>query len=450
MLPRPSHDRTPRLAAAALSLLLAGCDRGSSQPGAAGSATPAGSGAPVVTGAPAASAGGVTTAASAAGGEPAAPQGAGVTAFTPLGDVPECKAKTGELASYLQRHGLGLAGRSGDGTFAAVWLVELQNNLDAQIAFAGFDGEAKQVARARSIAATREAGVRIIETGGQWSVTWFGADGLTYAQPRWETLPPPEIQRLTAMGKEIGENVAIASTPGGSLVAASPFGPARDQLGVFLFAPADPALPSVKAVGVTHHAKQPRRPAVAADATGYFVAWSEDDGSIRASRFDLAGKEGDAHVLTPPAAGANAVGAAPEQDRLALIATEGAGALALWSEGETLVARALDAAARPSGAAWVVGKGRWRAVAPHGKGALVAWIGNDGKVDGQLLLARLSADGAPAEKGLRISDGAIAVKDPPAVAVAGARVGVAWTEPLSTGVSTKRALLRMLDAACIP
>ena len=420
----------PRLAAAALSLLLAACDRGSSQPAVAGS------------GAPAASAGG--SASAVPGGEQAAPRGAGVAAFTPLAEVAACKAKTGELASYLQRSGIGLAGRAGDGTFAAVWLVELQNNPDAQIAFAGFDGEARQVARARSIASTREEGLRILESGGQWAVTWVGAEGLTYAQPRWETGLPSGIQRLAAVGKEISENVAISASPGGSLVAAAPFGPARDQLGVFLFAPSNPSMPAVKAVGVTHHAKLPRHPAVAADAGGYFIGWAEEDGSLHASRFDLTGKEGDAHRIAPAAA------AVPERDRLALIATEGAGALAVWSEGETLIARALDATARPSAASWIIGKGRGWAIAPSGKGALVVWLGNDGKADGQVLLARLSADGAPSEKALRVSDGAIAVKDPPAIAVAGGRVGVAWTEVMSAGVSTKRAVLRALDVTCVP
>jgi hypothetical protein len=258
---------------------------------------------------------------------------------------------------------------------------------------------------------------------------------------------PPDIQRLTAVAKEVSENAAIAASPGGSLVAVAPFGTAQDQMGLFLFAPTDAALPAVKAIGVTHHAKRPRRPAVAADAGGYFVAWNEDDGSIKASRFDLTGKEGDAYVIAPPT-GATPLPAARE--RLALIAMEGAGALAVWSEGDTMVAQALDGSARARAAPYVIRKGAAQVLVPSGKGAFVAWIGNDGKVDGQILLARLSADGAPSAQGLRISDGLMAVKDPPAVAVAGERLGVAWTEPVTAGVSTKRAVLRVLDAACVP
>ena len=184
-------------------------------------------------------------------------------------------------------------------------------------------------------------------TRGAWAVTWFDAEGLTHARPRWEATPPPEIQHLTTVGKEASDNVAIASTTSGALVAAAPFGPQRDQLGVFLFAPTDSSQPSVKAVGVTHYAKQARRPAVAADATGYYLAWHEEDGSIHASRFDANGKEGDAHVLAPEG---------PKRERVALAVTNG-GALALWAEGETLIARGLDASAKPAGPAWVVGKG---------------------------------------------------------------------------------------------
>ncbi|EYF03696.1 hypothetical protein [Chondromyces apiculatus] len=371
--------------------------------------------------------------------ERSTPQGDGVAEFKASGEIATCKGKTADLASYLQRQGLGLTGRNSDGALAAVWLVELQNNPDAHIAFAGFDGDARQVARARSIGSTRKEGLNVFDTGGAWTVTWFDAEGLAYARPRWET-SPPGIQHLANVGKEAGENVALAPTPKGALVAAAPFGSERTQLGVFLFAPTDPAEPNVRAIGVTHHTKQPRRPAIAADASGYFVAWHEEDGSIQVSRFDASGKEGEAHEIAPEG---------PRRERVALVATP-TGALALWAEGETLMSRALDASAKPTATTWVVGKGKWGTAASAEPGALVAWVGNDGKADGRLLLTRLGQDGAPSAQGVRVSDGINPVKDPPAIAVAGARVGLAWTEIMGPSVSTKRALLRLLDAACIP
>ncbi|WP_050432882.1 hypothetical protein [Chondromyces crocatus] len=373
--------------------------------------------------------------------EPVTPRGDGVTEFKPTSEVAACKVKSTDLASYLQRQGLGLTGRTaGGGIFAAVWLVELQNNPDAHIAFAGFDGDARQVARARSIGSTRQGGLNVFDTSGAWTVTWFDGEGLAYARPRWEVSPLPEIQHLAAVGKEAGESVALAAAPEGGLVAAAPFGPERDQLGVFRFAPTEPGEPSVRAVSVTHHAKQARRPAIAADAGGYFVGWHEENGSMRVSRFDLAGKEGEAQELAAEG---------PRRDRLVLVPTS-AGAIALWSEGETLLARGLDTAAKPASTTWVVGKGKWGAATPIDGGILVSWVGHDGKSDGQVLLARLGQDGAPSASGLRVTDGVNAVKDPPVVAASGPRVAVAWTEIMSPAVSTKRAVLRIADVACVP
>ncbi|WP_437804960.1 hypothetical protein [Sorangium sp. So ce1078] len=381
------------------------------------------------------------------------PRGTGVQEFVPLGTLAACKVKSGDIATYILREGMGVAGRA-DGSFGAVWLVDLKGG-DAQIAFAGFDSDARQIARARAISITREAGLRIFSSGDAWAVTWFDAEGLAYARPRWETNPPAEILRVGAIGRDVSEHVALAPAPGGALVAAAPFGAERNQLGVFQFAPVDPAQPQLKAVGVTRHTKKPRWPAVAADASGgYLVAWhDEDDGSIRASRFDAAGREGNAHVVARPEGSDRSAAATQEtpdrERRLGLVAT-GGGALLAWNEGSTLIARALDADAQPRGAPWVLGRGKWRAIAPSGDGALVAWVGHDGKAEGQALLVKLAADGAPSARGIRVSDGVYPVKDPPSLAFAGERVGVAWTETMSPGVSTKRAVLRVLERACIP
>ncbi|WP_437825162.1 hypothetical protein [Sorangium sp. So ce1153] len=440
----------------ALSLLVffgISCDRSASRSGGAATAAP-GSSEPKAHAEVPASSVPAEPAAATAPAELEPPRGTGVQEFVPLSTLAACKAKSGDIATYILREGMGIAGRA-DGSFGAVWLVDLKGG-DAQIAFAGFDSDARQIARARAISITREPGLRIFSTGDAWTVTWFDAEGLAYARPRWETNPPAEILRVGAIGKDVSEHVALAPAPGGALVAAAPFGAERNQLGVFQFAPVDPAQPQLKAVGVTRHTKKPRWPAVAADASGgYLVAWhDEDDGSIRASRFDASGREGNAHLVARPQSGdrsAVATQEAPDKDRrLGLVATGSAGALLLWNEGTTLIARALDAEARPRGAPWVIGKGKWRAVAPSGDGALVAWVGHDGKAEGQPLLVKLAADGAPSARGLRVSDGVNPVKDSPSLAVAGERVGVAWTEVMSPGVSTKRAVLRVLERACIP
>ncbi|WP_438021277.1 hypothetical protein WMF18_20350 [Sorangium sp. So ce315] len=429
------------------------CDRSASRSG--GAATAASGSSEPTTQPPAASAPDEPAAATAPA-ELEPPRGAGVQEFVPLTTLADCKVKSGDIATYILREGMGVAGRS-DGTFGAVWLVDLKGG-DAQIAFAGFDTEARQIARARAISNTRDAGLRIFSAGEAWAVTLFDAEGLAYARPRWETNPPTEILRVGAIGRDVSEHVALAPAPGGALVAAAPFGAERDKLGVFQFGPVDPAQPQLKAVGVTRHTRKPRWPAVAADASGgYLVAWyEEEDGSIRASRFDASGREGGAHLVAKPqgsdrSAAATATQETPDRDpRLGLVATGGDGALLVWSEGSTLIGRALDAEARPRGAPWVIGKGKWRALAPGKDGALVAWVGHDGKAEGQALLVKVGADGAPSARGIRVSDGAYPVKDPPSVALAGERVGVAWTEAMSPGVSTKRAVLRVLDRSCIP
>ncbi|MGK3993394.1 hypothetical protein [Sorangium sp. So ce1024] len=430
------------------------CDRSASRSGGAATAASGSSSEPTVQAAASAASAPAEPVAATAPAELEPPRGDGVQEFVPLTTLADCKVKSGDIATYILREGMGVAGRS-DGTFGAVWLVDLKGG-DAQIAFAGFDTDARQIARARAISSTRDVGLRIFSAGEAWAVTWFDAEGLAYARPRWETNPPTEILRVGAIGRDVGDQVALAPAPGGALVAAAPFGAERNKLGVFQFGPIDPAQPQLKAVGVTRHTRKPRWPAVAADASGgYLVAWhEEEDGSIRASHFDASGREGGAHLVAKPQGSDRAAAATqetPDRDqRLGLVATGGAGALLVWSEGSTLIGRALDAEARPRGAPWVIGKGKWRALAPGVDGALVAWVGHDGKAEGQALLVKVGADGAPSARGIRVSDGARPVKDPPSVALAGERVGVAWTEAMSPGVSTKRAVLRVLDRSCIP
>lgn len=405
-----------------------------------------GSGAPAAPAAPAA-------------GDTLAP-GDGVARFDAVNAVPACADRTGEIATFLQRGDLSIAGR--EGAVAAAWLLQLPNKPAAQVAFAGFDAEGRQLARARGIGASRDYTPRVFATGDVWTVAWFDAEGLAHARPRWETQPAPDVAHLAALGKDVSEDVALARAPSGSLVVSAPFGADRAQLSLFLFAPLDAAEAPARALAVTKHAKQPRRPAVAAHAAGYFLAWMEDGGRIAASHFDEGGKETET-AATVVAAGE------PARDGLAVVATS-TGAIALWNEGGVVRARPLDPSARPSGPITTVGKGRWAQLlalpvatlaadadagaSAGGEGdsaaALVAWVGNDGKADDQLLVAGLDAGANPAAAGLRVSSGALPVKDPPSMAPMGSRLAFAWTEVMSVGVSSKRAVLRSIAADCVP
>ncbi len=442
--------RSPELATGArvaigslvLVVTLAGCGRkpdGGSGASPSGSASGSGSAATNASGAP------PTTSASAQQAPPPAPSepvGTGVGSFVAAAQTEACKAQSGDIATYLQRGEITAAGQ--EGAIAAAWLIKLAaNKPGAQLAFAGFALDAKQVARARGIGTANETAPRIFANGSGWTLVWFDADGLAYTKPRWETTPPLTIEHVGTVSGANAEDVALAATPAGSIVAVAPFIMDKAQLGLFQFAPADAAAPAVQALGATHHAHAPRRPAVAADANGYTVAWQEEDARIVVSRFDLTGKEIDeAFTLAeaPPAGARERVTLSPMSK----------GTMAVWIEGDKILARAIDPAARPGEKTWVVGRGRAPSLAPMGEGALVVFLGQEGGTADQVLAVKLGPDGAPAATGMRISDGTGAVKDAAAVTPAGPRLGFLWTEPMSNGVSTKRAILRTIESSCVP
>ncbi|UQA58762.1 hypothetical protein [Polyangium aurulentum] len=370
-----------------------------------------------------------------------APVGDGVGAFVAAAQTEACKAMTGDVASYLQRGEVTVAGR--EGAIAASWLIKMSaTKPGAQLAFAGFDLDAKQVARARGIGSSSEMTPRLFASGTGWTLVWFDAEGLAFTRPRWETQPAPVIEHLRAISGAAVDDVALDATPAGSLVAVAPFNVDKTQLGLFLFAPSDAAAPPVQALGATHHAKAPKRPAVAADAGGYTLAWEEENGRLAVSRFDLTGKELPDEPFTLAAGGTT-------REHLVLTRTE-KGAIAVWSEGDRILGRAMDASAKPADTTYVIGKGRSHALAPLGEGAVVTFLGQDGATPDQVLAVRLGADGAPSAKGMRVNNDVGPVKDAPAVAAAGARTAFLWTEPMAGGVATKRAVLRTVDSTCVP
>jgi hypothetical protein len=418
-----------------LGALLAGCKPDGGGSPSAGSSAASASAAP--TGAPT----GPATAGSAVAppANPEAPQGAGVEEIVAQSSVAECQPKEVELGSYLQRGEIAIAAR--DGAIATSWMVQLPNKPDAQIAFGGYDGQAKQVARVRGIGTSREHPPQVFSTGTEFTVTWFDSGGLAHTRPSWDMSAPQKLDHVGAF-KELAGNVGLAATPAGSLVAVAPFGVDQGQLSLFLFAPTDTTAPPLQALAVSRRAKKPSRPSVAADATGYTVAWLEEDASLFVARFDLEGKEAEGAKLIAPGG--------TDRKAVSLVAA-GQGTLAIWSEGDTVVARPLDVRAQPSGPPRVVMKGaKWPKAAPLGDGALVCWVAQGGPKEGRLQVARLKGDGSPSSKGLELVGEGRSLKDAPACAVAGGRAAFAWMEVMSATVSTKRALLRTIEASCVP
>jgi hypothetical protein len=398
-----------------------------------------GSSAPSASSPPAASASGSSAPASSSAAPPIdeAPKGPGVSSAVAI-DKAKCAPASMELATYLQRGELTIAARPGQ--IAASWLVQLKDK--AQIGFAGFDAEAKRLARDRGIGNAREHAPTLFASGAQdWLLTWLDGEGLAYARPRWEAQPAPEVAHLTTVKDVAPDDIAIAATLDGGLVVASPFGTQGDQLSLFVFAKPDGSQ-KAEALGFTKHAKKPHRPAVATDADGYALAWLEDDGHTAATRLDKTGREvsGAIPVAPKPASG--------ETSNLTLVATDG-GFQLTWSDADTVYTRRLGKDASPLGPPLVVGKGRSPRSVAAGAHVYVAYVGDaDGKA-AQLLLARVEGDAVSASA-LRVSDGATDVKDPPSIAVTGDRVAVAWTEQMSPIVSTKRATLRTVNASCVP
>lgn len=358
-----------------------------------------------------------------------APVGKGIDSFEGLA---KCNAASSTAAEYLQRGELTIAGRPKE--IGLAWLVQLKGR--AQIGFGGFDEEAKQSARSRGVASAREHAPRLFSSGTDWTLAWFDDEGLAYAHPRFQLQPAPEIEHLSSVRDVPAEDVALAGTPDGSLLAASTFG-AGGQLSLFLFAPVDDTSPKARAIGLTKTAKGPKRPAAVADDRGYTLAWVESDGSIAATRFDREGKE-----LHPSATIISGVG-----DRVGLtLAPLGKGSLLVWSESGEVRARALDAAGRPSSPAWRVGKGQWPTVSTRGEDVLVAWVGEAEGQPQQVLAARVGPNG-PAAKGRRITSSG-AAEAPAVVAMAGNRAAFAWPEKMSASIQSFRAVLRTVDGAC--
>ena len=266
-------------------------------------------------------------------------------------------------------------------------------------------------------------------------MVWYDEKGLAYTRPRVEKLPVPETSHLGALGPAAAGDVALADSPSGAVLAAAPFGGDKAQLGIFLFAPAED-VNTVKALGVTHHGKAPRRPAIAGGASSTFVLW-EEGGALVGSRFDAAGKESAPCTVAP---------AGTERDRASVVAVS-EGAVALWMEGSRVRTRALDASGCPRSPIWTVAEGRWATLAALDGRALVAWAAPDGR----LLAARLQPDGSPPARGIDAAEGSSGIKDPPAAIAFGAgKVAFAWSEAQSAVEAGKRLELRIVDAACIP
>ena len=363
----------------------------------------------------------------------------GVTKFVAIAQTAACHVSTHEVAKYLQRGEVAMT--SEQGMFSVAWLVKLSPlRSEALLTFAGFSPDGSNMASPRSIGNSFETSPRLFGGTSDATLFWFDEQGLAFTNPMRQSTREANIDHIPGIGLEDAENIALAETPSGSVAGVTVLGWDPTQLGLFRLAPRKTAAPVIEAIGATHQGKKPQWPAIVSDTRGHTLAWHEDRGRIVVSRFNLEGREiHDAKTIA-------AEGVA--RGRVHLVGTP-KGAIALWTEGERLVSRALDADGNPREETFVVGHGKNLALMSFRDGAIALFLGNDGETSNQSLAVRLGARGEPSSKGIRVSDGA-AVEDRTAVARTGSNVAFLWTEASGNGSNTKSAQLRIIDGACIP
>ncbi|MBK8936634.1 MAG: hypothetical protein IPM79_03020 [Polyangiaceae bacterium] len=374
------------------------------------------------------------------------PVGAGYSSvISAKSDKSGCNAADFQVAEYLMRGELTVAGRPRAGSasdkkpeFTASWLVKLKDNR-SQIGFAGYDHLARRVARDRGIGNAKEHAPKLFATDDQWTVVWFDDEGLAYAHPTFDPNEKPSIEHLGAAKGVDPNEVAFNHTPDGSLIVASHVGTQGDQLSVFLFAPSAQGQ-TARAIGLTKAAKKPRFPAVTADEAGYTLAWLEEDQRIVSTRLDTKGDQ--------QGSGATIAGPSEKRSSLALTQVKG-GSLLTWAEGDRILARKLDASAKATGDIVVVGSGKHPVVISSGDDAIVTFLAKVEDSESQMIAVRVSGAAVVSPQAVRISDGNKPVLDPPAIALGGSRLAGAWTEVMGATISSKRAWLRVIDAACL-
>lgn len=356
---------------------------------------------------------------------PPAPAGPGATAFTPFDDA-KCAGATAEVAQYLSRGEIALATSATE--IGVTWLVQQRDG--AKIGVGAYDAQAKRVMRDRSVADTKEHGPRLYAGKDDWIVAWFSEDGMSFARTTKEAANRYDIGTFSMMKDVPLDDLAIAPTPDGAFVAASPFATGGKQLTVFTFSSA-PTAPTKQSVGMTRNGTAPHHPVIAADADGFVLVWAEADGA-RSVRLDAVGKsKGGATKLLGPAA----------RSDMAILPTA-TGFYLVWAEGSVIAAAALTKDGTIAAEPVKIGEGKWPRAAVSGADLVVGWVGEGEK----FVVAKWTAGAAGPTAGILASP---AVKDPPAIGVVGGRVAAFGTEPIPA-VATKKAVLRTFEAACLP
>jgi hypothetical protein len=356
------------------------------------------------------------------------PEG-GVTSWQTLEETKECHPHYRELEPNLAS-GLVAIGVREKG-FAVARYFRSKTRNEGLVAFGGYDTLTHTIGTSYGVGKAALYPLRVFPRKDDWLVTWFDPQGLVYTKAGWAPTTSA-IKRIGALTTEQAEHIALAPTVEGPLLATAPLsGATAQQLGLFLFAPADEGADTVKAIGATHHASRPEHPAVVQDRDGYVVAWEDQptEGGprqIAIARFDSAGREVGLHqVLSTP-------GRAASHPTLA---SSEAGLAVAWVEKEgdspAIVARIIDRTWQITTPASRIDRGSSPALAATKDGVLLVFLRQATDKPSHVAAVLLSGNGHPADHGILVSDvgkGKNDVLAPPVVAIADdGRAGVAFT-----------------------
>lgn len=289
----------PWVVAVLLVSSLTGCTRtknNSPEPAPSASSSP-----PAPSSAPASSVSGAPSASAAP--LPSAPPSGGVGSWESIDALKGCSSHSRELDPNLAHGTLSIAARGKE--FAVNRFLRTGTRGEGQLAFGGYDGQARSVAPSHGLGKARYYPVWTFPRKEDWVVFWFDGKGLVFTRAGWSPTAS-KIGRFQAIPIEEAERVALLNTSNdGPLLGIAPLGvEPSSQLGLFTFVPGESLAEEVKAIGATHQAVQPLNPAVVAAPNRYFLVW-EDKGeagkAVVMTSFDGSGRElGSQRVLSTP------------------------------------------------------------------------------------------------------------------------------------------------------
>jgi hypothetical protein len=332
---------------------------------------------------------------------PAGPPQRTPVAFARVDEDKSCEVRTRDLEPNLAFGGVGLATKGKE--VALAWHYRTKNKGEGLLAFGGYDTRGGRVGQGHGLGKGALFPPQVFPRKDDWAVTWFDSQSLVFTRASWSP-SPGAIGRLAAVTTEVADHTTIVPTAEGPLLAAAPLaGSTGAQLGLFLFAPAGDTPEMVKAISATHHASNPKHPAISEIGDGYVLVWEDAPAgkptSIAITRFDASGKELDEQIsLSTP-------GQAASRPAVVSVPT---GAIVAWEEREgeasVVVVRAMDKGSHPIGPSYRVDAGSAPVLVAAKDGAVLAFLRKTKDLPTHVAAIHIGADGKPHASGVIVSE----------------------------------------------